>query len=210
MAALLPADSHDEGRLAALCGGLLLSFDPVFIRLSGVSGFDTVFLFGLFSAIAMAVLVQATDERGLAGTLRAGGLPLILSGLLILGSASSFVLSVKHTTVANTLIIMSGRPVMTALAAWLFLRERTPKGLWLAIAGVAAGIFMVVSGSLRSGHLAGDGLALMAVVCLGLNGVLWRRYRDMSRMAVVGLGGLFLALIMFPLATPSRFRRTPG
>jgi len=202
---LLPSDERDKGRLAALCGGLLLSFDPVFIRLSGAGGFDTVFLFGLFSAISMGLLIQATDRRGLAGTLRDGGWPLVLSGLLLLGSASTFVLSVKHTAVANTMIIMSGRPVLTALAAWLFLRERTPRGLWLAIAGVAVGIFIVVSASLRSGHFLGDGLALATVTCLGLNGALWRRYKSMSRPAVVGVGGLFIALAMFPFAEPSGF-----
>ena len=201
--AMLPDDTRDKGRLAALGGGLLLSFDPVFIRLSGVGGFDSAFLFGLFMALSMALWIQTTDKRGLIGTLRAGGLPMLVSGLLVLGSASCFVLSIKHTTVANTMIILSGRPVLTAAASWLFLREKTPRSLWLAIAGVMAGIYVVVSGSLGSGNVAGDLLAMGGVLCLGLNGTLWRRYRAISRMAVVGLGGLFVALAMSVPASPS-------
>ncbi|WP_419787000.1 DMT family transporter [Pseudodesulfovibrio sp.] len=207
-AAFLPADTHDKGRLAALGGGLLLSFDPVFIRLSGVGGYDTAFLFGLFSAVMMAMMVQASDRRGLVGTLRDGGWPLLLSGLLIMCSASTFVLSVKHTSVANTMVIMSGRPVLTALASWVFLREKTPKGLWLTIVGVAVGIFLVMQGGLQSGHLWGDGLALITVTCLGLNGTLWRRYKSMSRMAVVGLGGLFIAVVMSAHADPGSYSPT--
>ncbi|QGY39687.1 EamA family transporter [Pseudodesulfovibrio cashew] len=205
ISALLPDDSRDKGRLAALGGGLLISFDPVFIRLSGTGGFDTAFLFGLFTAISMFLLIRMTDERGVLGVLRDGGWPLVVSGLLILGSASTFVLSVKHTAVANTMIILSGRPVLTALASWIFLRERTSKALWLAIVGVIAGIFIVVSGSLESGNVLGDGLALITVTCLGLNGTLWRRYKSISRLAVVGLGGLFIALVMFVPAAPSDF-----
>ena len=201
--AMLPDDARDKGRLAALCGGLLLSFDPVFIRLSGVGGYDAAFLFGLFTALSMALMIQATDKRGLAGALRAGGLPMIVSGLLILGSASCFVLSIKHTAVANTMIILSGRPVLTAAASWLLLREKTPRSLWLAIAGVVAGIYVVVSGSLGSGNVEGDLLAMGGVLCLGLNGTLWRRYKDVSRMAVVGLGGLFVALAMSAPANPA-------
>lgn len=202
---LLPESARGKGRLAALGGGVLLSFDSVFIRLSGVGGFDTAFLFGLFSALSMALLIQATDPRGLAGTLREDGWPALVSGLLIVGSASSFVLSIKHTTVANTVFIMSSRPVATALVSWLLLRERTSKTLWLAIAGVMAGISIVVSGSLQSGNLTGDLLAVFTVLCLGLNGTLWRHYKNISRPAVVGLGGFFIALVMFIPAHPAGY-----
>lgn len=203
--ALLPEDARNRGRLAALVGGLLLSFDSVFVRLSGTGGIDTAFLFGLFSALSMAALITATDRRGVAGALREGGRPLALSALLMMGSASAFVLSIKLTTVANTLFILSARPVLTALAAWLFLKERPTKSLWLTMAAVTGGIFIVVNGSLRGGNLLGDGFALFGVACLGLNGVLWRRYKDMSRLAVVGLGGFLIALVMFVPATPSAF-----
>ncbi|MGE4554468.1 MAG: DMT family transporter [Desulfovibrionaceae bacterium] len=203
--ALLPENARSKGRLAALTGGLLLSFDAVFVRLSGVGAADTAFLFGLFSALSMALLIQLTDRRGLAGVLAAGGAPLLASALLMTGSATCFVLSVKHTAVANTVFILSARPIFTAAAAWLFLRERTPRALWLAIAGVTGGIFLVVNGSLAAGNVLGDGFAVLGVTCLGLNGTLWRRYKAMSRLAVVGLGGLCIALVMFIPASPAAY-----
>ncbi|MDK2957778.1 MAG: hypothetical protein PWQ57_3276 [Desulfovibrionales bacterium] len=201
----LPEDAQGKGRLAALGGGLLLSFDSVFVRLSGTGAADTAFLFGLFSAISMALLIQLTDRRGLARTLKESGWPLVVSALLLMGSASTFVLSIKHTSVANTVFIMSSRPILTALAAWILLREKTVKSLWLAIAGVMFGIFIVVSGSLTGGSFFKDGFAVIAVACLALNGALWRRYKEMSRLAVVGLGGFFIALVMFIPASPSQF-----
>lgn len=203
--AILPADERSKGMLAALAGSMLMSFDPVFIRLSGTGGFNTVFLFGLFTAISMFTFIQTTDPRGLVGALRESGWPAVFSGLLILGSASCFVLSVKHTAVANTMIIISGRPVLTAATAWLFLREETPKALWLAMLAVIAGIAVVVSGSLRSGMLLGDLFALGAVLCLALNGALLRRFKRVSRMAIVGLAGLFMAIVMYAPATPGSF-----
>lgn len=202
---ILPQNELYLGRMAALFGGFLLSFDSVFIRMSGTSGVDTVFLFGLFSALSMAVLIQVMNGKGLLLTLREGGWPLIVSALLIVGSASSFILSIKHTTVANTVLIMSSRPIMTALASWIFLREKTSKELGLAIIGITGGIYIVVYGSLGGGSLIGDGFALLAVTFLGLNGTLWRRYKEMSRLAIVGLGGFFIAIVMFIPATPSSF-----
>lgn len=205
LGALIPQTERGKGLAAALAGSLFISFDPVFIRFSGTGGFDTAFLFGLFTAISMATVIQTSSPEGLTGVLRKSGWPAVLSGLLIVGSASTFVLSIKHTDVSNTVVIMSGRPVMTALFAWLFLKERTSQVLWLAIAGVIGGVAIVVSGSIQSPNLLGDGLALMAVVFLGLNGALLRRYKEISRTAIVGLAGFFLAAVMFFPATPSGY-----
>lgn len=204
---LIPENAQAKGRMAALTGGILLSFDPIFVRLSSVGGYETAFLFGLFSALSMFSLIQVTDERGLVKTMRESGWPAVLSGLIILGSASMFVLSIKHTTVANTMMILSGRPVLTAAAAWIFLKERTTGKLWLAIGGVICGMAVVVSGSLRSGNIHGDLLALLGVTCLALNGALWRHFKAMSRLLVVGLGGLFMAVVM---AVPANLSAIPA
>ncbi|WP_207263768.1 DMT family transporter [Desulfovibrio sp. Huiquan2017] len=204
---LIPENAQAKGRMAALTGGILLSFDPIFVRLSSVGGYETAFLFGLFSALSMFSLIQVTDERGLVKTMKESGWPAVLSGLIILGSASMFVLSIKHTTVANTMMILSGRPVLTAAAAWIFLKERTTGKLWLAIGGVICGMAVVVSGSLRSGNIHGDLLALLGVTCLALNGALWRHFKAMSRLLVVGLGGLFMAVVM---AGPANLSAIPA
>jgi drug/metabolite transporter (DMT)-like permease len=186
-------DERTKGMASALGGTLLISFDSVFVRLSGTGGVNTVFLFGLFTMISMSAILQITDRRGIAGTLKEDGWPVFMSGLLMFGSASAFILSIKHTSVANTVIIMGSRPVLTALFSWIFLRERASAALWLAMLTVIGGIVVVVSGSLESGNLLGDCLALAAVVFLALNGTLQRKYKKMSRTAVVGLAGFFLA-----------------
>lgn len=193
------------GILIALIGALLMSFDPIFIRFSGVSGFDTAFLFGLFTAISMPIFIQLRDERGLMTTLKASGWPVIVSGILMLGSASALVLSIKNTSIANTFVILSATPALAAVFSRIFLGEVTRRSTWLAIVAVMIGIAIVVSGSFESGHLLGDALAVFSVICLSLNQTLLRKYQGVSRMASVGLGGLFLALVMFFLAAPSTF-----
>ncbi len=193
------------GIMITLAGAVLLSFDPIFIRFSGVSGFDTAFLFGLFTAISMPLVIQWRDERGLFGVLKASGWPVLFSGLLMVGSASCLVLSVKLTSVANTFVILSVTPAITAGFSWLLLGEVTQRATWYAIFSVMVGIVIVVSGSLGSGSLVGDGLAMLAVACLALNQTLLRKYKEVSRLASVGLGGFLLAVTMFFLAEPSSY-----
>lgn len=201
----VPEDARNKGIVTALLGNLFISFDPIFIRLSEVGGVNTAFLFGLFTAISMFLLIQLTEKGGLIGTLKDSGWPVLFSGLLMLTSASTFVLSIKYTAVANTVIIISCRPVLTAVLSWVFLREKTSKSLWLAIGIVLGGITIVVSGSLESGNFLGDALALVTVTAISLNGVLLRKYKQCSRMATVGAGGLFLAVAMVVWAEPARF-----
>lgn len=202
---LNPINTRSKGVLFALFGALLMSFDPIFVRFSGTGGFNTVFLFGLFTSISMPILIQATDKRGLIGTLKESGWPVVFSGLLMLGSATTLIFSFKNTSVSNTLFILSGAPALTAVFARMFLGEKTKKSTWFTIVAVIVGIAIVVSGSLESGRTFGDALAVLTVIFLSLNMTLLRHYKDVSRMASVGMGGFFLAVFMFFLAEPSSF-----
>ena len=196
---------RETGFLIALLGALLMSIDPVFIRYAGVSGFDTAFLFGLFTAISMPIVLQSIDKRGLVKAVKESGWPLLLAGILMLGSASGLVFSIKNTSIANTFVILSATPAMAALFSWLLLRELTSRSTWLAIISVMIGITVVSFGSLGTGHWVGDVLAVFSVICLALLFTLLRKYQGVSRMASVGLGGLLLALVMFLFATPSAY-----
>lgn len=216
MSAALPENakkySRAQGIAIALVGAMLMSLDPVFIRFSGVSGADTTFLFGLFTALSMSVLIQLSDKRGLVRAVIESGWPLLIAGLLMVGSASGLVFSVKNTSVANTFVILSATPAVAAIFSWIFLREVTSRKTLLAIAAVIIGVVIVVSGSIGvgqggtgAGHWIGDLMAMGSVICLSFMFVLLRKYQNVSRMANVALGGLFLAIVMSFFASPSTY-----
>ncbi|SPJ30038.1 DMT family transporter [Falsiruegeria mediterranea] len=189
----------------ALIGAALMSLDPVFIRFSGVDELETSFLFGFFTAISMATVIQFSDKRGVLQVLRDSGWPLLVAGLLMLGSASGLVFAIKNTSIANTFLILSATPAIAAIFSWLFLREVASKQTLLAIAGVIVGIAIVVSGSTGSGNWLGDLLAVFAVSCLALMMTLLRKFPDVSRMGAVGTGGFLLAATMVFVTEPSQF-----
>ncbi|KIC35741.1 membrane protein [Leisingera sp. ANG-M7] len=189
----------------ALIGAALMSLDPVFIRFSGVEELETSFLFGLFTAISMAVVIQLKDKRGVLKVLRESGWPLLAAGILMLGSASGLVFAIKNTSVANTFLIFSTTPAIAAVFSWIFLREKVSGQTLFAIVGVFAGIAVVVSGSTGTSNWFGDMLAVFAVSCLALMMTLLRKFPDVSRMGAVGVGGFLLALTMFFFTEPSAF-----
>ncbi|WP_261817049.1 DMT family transporter [Vibrio gallicus] len=193
------------GFMVAILGAVLMSIDPIFIRFAGVSGFDTAFLFGLFSAISMSFVLKINDKRGIRKAVIDSGWPLLLAGLLMLGSATGLVFSIKNTSIANTFVILSASPAVAAIFSWLLLREKTNRTTIIAIICVMLGIGIVVSGSVSSGNWIGDALAVFSVICLSLMFTLLRRYQDVSRLASVALGGLLLAVVMSFFAQPSHY-----
>ncbi len=194
-----------KGLAIALLGAVLMSIDPIFIRFAGVSGFDTAFLFGLFSAISMPILLKVSDKRGIRKAVIASGWPLLFAGILMLGSATGLVFSIKNTSIANTFVILSASPAVAAIFSWLLLREKTSRSTVIAIIAVMLGIGIVVSGSFGSGNWLGDALAMFSVICLSLMFTLLRKYQDVSRLASVALGGLLLTVVMSFFAEPSSY-----
>ncbi len=85
-------------------------------------------------------MLQVPDRRGIVGMLKEDDWPIVLFGLLMFGSASCFILSLKYIAVAIR-IIMAGRPVLTATFSWLFFKEAADKARWPVIALVGMNSF---------------------------------------------------------------------
>lgn len=185
-------------------GTILMSMDPVFIRLSGAKDWDTAFLFGLFTFMSMSALTQLHGKGGIKEALRTGGLPIYISGMLMGGSGTTLVLAVNHTLVANAVLLQrSASPIFAPVFSLILMREKTSRGTLVAVFFAIAGIYIIIGGSVGQGSFFGD---LMAIICAGfsaMNYVLWRKYPDISRTMVIALGGLAIALISAFAADPA-------
>ncbi len=190
-----------RGLVMAFVGMLLISSDSFFIRLADVDGFDVTFWVGLLSAaILFTISIAVHDINPIRGILD-GGWPLWLAGTLQAGSTSLFVLAVTMTSVSNVVVIIAAAPLFAAGLSALFLRERTSRRIWIAIAAVMVGVFTVVGGSFGGGSITGDGFALGAIFLFGCSLVLLRRYPEINRTLMVGLGGVAMSLIAVIPAT---------
>jgi drug/metabolite transporter (DMT)-like permease len=188
-----------RGLLLAASGVLILSVDALLIRLAAVDGWTVLFWRGLFMALSLTAAAGIRSRgRGLAG------LKSPVTWLIALSfsfSTAAFVLSIFHTRVANTVVIISSAPLFAALFSAWFLRERVPLRTWLAIFGACGGVLIVGYHSLGAGRLLGDGLALGNAVFMGGSMVLLRRFPEISRRLVLAASGLVLALLALPGAT---------
>lgn len=158
---------------------------------------------------AVSILLFLLLRDGLAGTVRAFRtmtLPGYIVSLCFATAATSFVVALSYTTVANIMLIQAGVPLLAALFGWIFFRERVSAPTWVAIAAVIAGVTVMVSDGFTSNvSPIGDGLALLIACVFATATVITRRYSHvrMTPAACLGtaLSGIIAATQASTLAT---------
>ena len=183
------------GLMLAGGGFLFISLDSLGLRLAETSSWNATFWLGVFTFLAMSVLVPIRNSKSLFKAAWEGGLPLAVSAIFTAGSISMFVVAISLTTVANTVAIIAAAPVMAALISLVAIGERTRLRTWIGIVASIAGILVIVSGSLGAGRIIGDLSAVGAIIIFGSNLTLLRRYPELNRLVIIGMGGLAMALI---------------
>ena len=147
---------HLKGLLIAVVGVLWLSPDALLVRLVVADPWTTAFWRCLLVAGTFSVIVVATRGRDTLSAFRGIGVTGLLMALFFGGGNILFAMSVKHTNIANTLVILCGTPLVAALFSRFFLGERIRPATWVAVGAVIAGVSTILYGSLGVENLTGD------------------------------------------------------
>ena len=108
-----------------------------------------------------------------------------------------YVLSMQHTTVANTVFVISALPVTTALLAWITLGERIRTGTWVAIGFALAGIAVMVGDGISTGFAFGNMAAIFTTAAFTCFAVIVRARRHIDMSPVVPISGVVTAIVCF-------------
>ena len=162
--------------------------------------FETVFWRSLFACgfVAAALLFQKQRFRFQP--------PVLVSGAMWAVMFTAFMLALQLTSTANTLVVMSVSPLLTALLARAFLSEPIALRTWLAVSAAAVGIAWMFASGLGA-HSARDylgmAIAAMVPVAAAINVVTLRASSaTVDLRPAVMLGGALSCLVAAPLAFP--------
>ncbi len=176
----------------ATLGALVLTPDALFMRLSGMAGYQMVGWRGAMMGAVMLALWAATSQgraRDLAALWSGAGLVLIVSQY---ANMTLFSLGIAHAPVAVMLMGVAAAPVFAALLSWLVMGERTRPATWAAIVAVLTGLAIAVAGDggarMTGSALIGAAAGLAVALVLALNFVVLRARPGMSIPLVIGVG----------------------
>ena len=148
------------------------------------------------SSLIVALLVIfafQTKGRIFAGFWAAGRWAL-LGGLMVMVANIGIIHSFQHTTVANTLFVLSATPLATAILARVFLGERVRAATWIAMTVALAGIVLMVGDGIASGSWFGNAMALMTMLAFSALMVILRRGRTANMLPAIMFGASLSAM----------------
>ena len=199
------AQSSDRRRLGWLLAGagmLSVSTDSLWIRLSEADAIDVSFWVACCSVPLYTGLSHRVDGCWPFEAFRRHPWQQLVIGVLTGGSQLCFVIAVTQTRVANVVAIVAAVPLLAAVSAWIWLRERISRTMAIAIAITMAGIGAIVSSSVGEPTLSGDLLGVVAIVGFSVSLTMWRRYPDMSRLVGLSIGGVMTVAALVYSASP--------
>jgi drug/metabolite transporter (DMT)-like permease len=125
-----------------------------------------------------------------------------LSGLLLSLHFALWIASLKYTSVASSVVLVTTHPIFVGIGGWLLLRERMGVGLVLGIALSVLGSGLISYGdmSLSTEALMGDGLALLGAIAASGYLLVGRKMRKDQELfsyvfPVYSMAGLILILL---------------
>ncbi len=180
-----------KGMLFALVGIIILSPDSLMIRLVEADYYAIIALRGLFVALSISIILLLFPT--LRGRFNWRGV--ILYGILFCIGLATFTLSIKHTYVANTLIILSTAPVIAAILSRIILNEKTAIITWLVCIGIIVGITTIFFDTISIKHVQGNLYALVSAFNLALSSIVVRKNKDSSMIPGLIIGGVLTAVI---------------
>ena len=199
--------AHRRAIVLMIVAATLWSIAGVVTRhLESAGRWEVTFWRSLFAAaFVLAALLYTRGGKAWA-TLRASGGYGILSGAMWAIMFVAFMLALMTTTTANTLIVNSIAPLITALLARAVLREPIAPRTWAAIALAIAGMLWMFGSGYTAGeprHLAGMLIALAVPLAAAVNLVTLKHAgRSVDLIPAVLLGAVFSAVLTLPFALP--------
>jgi drug/metabolite transporter (DMT)-like permease len=191
-----------HGALLVACAAGCWSSGALIARLVATSPWTTNLWRSLFASLFLAVVLRIVRRRGIVAQWLDGGRPVIAVATCMAIASTCFIFSLAHTSVANTLILMSTGPYVTGLLGWVVLGERVAPRTWLTMSVAITGVIVMMSSSYGRGAIAGDLLAIVMACAFAIATVLVRRHPEIQMTPAAALATTITGLVALPLAEP--------
>lgn len=191
-------------KLIIVLGVVGASLSAILVRFSDAPSTVLVF-YRMFFAVLL--LLPAFIKNGVSECKNLAKKNMVLCAVsgLFLGLHFSFYFeSLKHTSIASSVVLVDTEVFFVAIGGLIFLRERISKIGWICILVTFIGSVIVALGDMAGGALYGDILALLGAVCVGIYTLIGRLMRkSMSTTAYTWIVYLVAAIVVLIVSTLS-------
>ena len=189
-------EDQKKGTLLAFTAIMFITPDSLLIRLSNVESWNLIFYRGFipfFVVFISLLIVQKSKifhsiiENGWHG---AGYIcTFIVTNIL-------FVISIENTNVANTLIMVSLAPMLSALISFIFLKEYPDKKTWIAITITTLAVIYIFVDSFEKGDVKGNVYGFICAMGLAAGAVIIRSGKKNANLIPSAMTAKFIIALI--------------
>jgi drug/metabolite transporter (DMT)-like permease len=194
------SSTRATGIVLVVLSAVVFSTAGLFSKGVAVGSWDIIF-WRAFFAIPFTVAYAAWRGNFTRDFLLLDRVAVIAAVVSAIGTAA-YIPAFKLTSIANVSLIYAATPLLAALMAWVWLKDRPTSrvliGAILAIIGVA----LIVSGSLGAINLQGDALALLMSFNMAILFVIYRRFPHIPAAGLTVLASVMIMPLAFALGDP--------
>ncbi len=192
------------GPVLVLLGALCLSFGGIIVKsFQGANLWQILFWRQFFFSIIVALYLLITFKEKFFKSFHASGLPGLIAGIFLGIGFSAYVFAMYHTTVANTLFIISTETIFLALFGYLFLKEKINLITLISIIMGMSGVLLIIGSSLSiqsSSQFLGNIVAFIMPISFAVLIIIVRKYPKVDMVPSQFIAGIFAALIGYLVA----------
>ena len=180
-----------------LFAGLLWSFGPLVVRYMDnpqLVPWQYIFGRGLTIFILLNLYLFFDEGKNFYKNYLKIGLSGVIGGSGLGVAMITFIYSITNTSAAVTLLCLAAMPFLTALLAFLFLKEKISLNVWISIIIATAGILIMALGNTSEKSLIGFVFGLTASVGFSVFSVSLRWRKETPKFTTVAFAGFFCVI----------------
>ena len=178
-------DMRQLAILLMIASSVVISFSGLVVRLLDAGPLVMNFYRALFLMGAILVLLFLRYRGAAIVRVIGVGWPGLMAGAMLAGAGITFLQSMTHTTVANTLFVLGGIPFVTSGLAWIFLKEKPGRPTLVTMIIAFFGIVIMIGEGFTIGSVYGNLMALMTTFFFSIYAVIVRFNRQVDMLPAI-------------------------
>ncbi len=190
-------NTHFKAILLTTFAVFLMSLESLFIKLTFIGAFSFSFYIGIFMIISINIFIYQDKNKNMRQVYTTGIKALLICGFLFGISNLFFILAIKTTSVANTVMILSTGPIFASLYDFLLYKIKSTINIYISSFFIFSGLYIIFYNQIGSSDMIGNFYALVCVNAFSLAFVLMSKHKEIDRFAVTSIAGFITAIISF-------------
>ena len=187
--------------LFLITGSVGISFSGLIMRNINIADpWQIAFFRALAFIFPIILILFHRHGLGIVTNIKKTGYLGMVGGFFLMLAHLLFIQAIAHTSIANALFTLNLVPFITAILAFLFLKEKISLRTILIMFFAFVGIFIMVKDGLGTGGFYGNILALVCAFSFSTFVIILRKSRNIDMMPVNLISGVLVLIVSFVIS----------